>query len=90
MAFETRISLPRDFRRKNWLAQRGVAGSVAAAEPADGGLVALAGGAKLALGEHLGAPVSAARSFLAKLTAEPDDLPQFGNVVYCELNGGWK
>jgi hypothetical protein len=65
-------------------------GSVAAAEPTKRGLVTLAGGASLAFGEDFCAPVPTPGRFLAKLAAEPDDLPQLGNVVDGELNRRWK
>jgi len=50
----------------------------------------LAGGAKLALGENFRAPVSTAGGFLSELAAEPDDLPELGDVVDGVLDGGWE
>jgi len=63
---------------------------VAAAQPAKRSPVALASGAGLAFGENLRAPVPTPGRFLTELTAEPNDLPQLGNVVDCELEGRWK
>lgn len=63
---------------------------MATAQPAKRGFVALAGGAGLAFGENLGAPVPTPGRFLAELAAKPDDLPQLRNVVDGELDGRWK
>jgi hypothetical protein len=62
---------------------------VAAAEPANGSFVTLAGGAGLAFSKDFCAPIAALGGLLSELAAKPDDLTELRNVVDCKLYGWW-
>jgi hypothetical protein len=62
---------------------------VAAAKPADGVLVTLAGGAGLAFGKNFRTPITAPSGLLSELAAKPDDLTELRDVVDCKLYGWW-